>query len=42
MIRGDALGRGRIVVLLSDSMLCEGVQGVDRTASSGPKAMPFD
>jgi hypothetical protein len=42
MIRGDALRRGCIVIVLRDSMLCEGVKGVDRTASMGPKAMPFD
>jgi hypothetical protein len=36
------MGRGCIVVLLGDSMLCEGVKGIDCTTSTGPKAVPFD
>ncbi len=42
VIRGDALGRGRIVIVLGDGMLYERIKGVDRTAGMGPKAMPFD
>jgi hypothetical protein len=42
MIWGDVLRGGGVVVLLSDGVLCEGVTGVDRKASTGPKLMPFD
>jgi len=42
MIRGDALRRGRIVGLLGDGVLCEGVKGVDCTTCAGPKVIPFD
>ena len=42
MIWREALGSRSVVIVLCDGVLCEGLEGVDRTTCVIPKAMPLD